>query len=168
MKVFIGGSRSINVFNEDIHKLLYNEFNDGSEILVGDAAGVDSEIQRFCVLKKYNKVIVYASNGRVRNNIGNFPVKSIRAEGKLSPLEFYTKKDIAMAEDADYGIVIWDGKSLGTFNQIYRLVKQEKFCYVYLMENHTIYGINGENDLRSLIASLKTKNPAFKVADCVF
>lgn len=56
---------------------------------------------------------VYVSGDKTRNNIGDFNEKHINADG-LKGFEFYRQKDIAMAKDADCGLMLWDGKTKGT------------------------------------------------------
>ena len=48
--------------------------------------------------------------------------------------EFYTLKDMKMADDADYGLMIWDGKSKGTLKNIEEMKKNNKKFFVVLNE----------------------------------
>jgi hypothetical protein len=41
-------------------------------------------------------------------------------------------KGLAMARDAKYGLMLWDGKSKGTLNNILNLIAAEKRTLVYL------------------------------------
>ena len=77
-------------------------------------------------------VTVYASNGRARNNVGRWPVKNIPVAPAARGFEFFRQKDIAMANDADIGFMIWDGKSRGTLCNILTLAEQWKRVLVYL------------------------------------
>lgn len=51
-------------------------------IMVGDANGVDKQIQKFCHSMNHNKVKVFASNGKARNNIGQWEVKRVNVGAK--------------------------------------------------------------------------------------
>lgn len=132
MNVFISGSREITKLDNNVLNALFIELNSDVNILVGDAEGVDAEIQKFCKDHYYKNVTVYAINGRARNNLGNFDVKNITVDRKTYFKTSFTEKDKAMTDIADYGIVIWDGKSKGSFNNILRLIRQNKPCHVYL------------------------------------
>ncbi|MDR0683269.1 MAG: hypothetical protein LBG15_15725, partial [Dysgonamonadaceae bacterium] len=46
--------------------------------------------------------------------IGNWRTKSISNDNNLTGKSMYQMKDVAMAQDADCGLMIWDGKSRGT------------------------------------------------------
>jgi len=155
MKVFIGGSRNIKELDEEINQVLFGELNSNAEILVGDADGVDTLIQQFCKNNNYDKVSVYASNGKARNNVGKFNVKNIVVDKDTYSKQFFVKKDIAMTDDADYGIVIWDGKSKGSLDQLYRMVKQNKPCRVYIFNDKRWVVIESEHAIKG-ITSLKS------------
>ena len=156
MKVFIGGSRSIKELDEEVFHALFDELNSNTHILVGDADGVDTEIQRFCKKQNYNNITVFASNGKARNNVGNFPVQNIPVDKSTHPKAFFSQKDIAMVNQADHGIVIWDGKSKGSLDQIHRMAKQNKPCRVYLIQDKRWTTIESENTIKG-IRSLHAK-----------
>ena len=156
MKVFIGGSRSIKELDENVCHVLFEELNSNSEILVGDADGVDAEVQKFCMRQNYGNIVVYATNGKPRNNVGNFEVCSIAVDKNTFRKQYFVKKDIAMTDAADYGVVIWDGKSKGSLNQLYRMVRQNKPCQVYIPDDKRWIEIESENTIKG-ISSLRTK-----------
>lgn len=54
----------------------------------------------------------------MRNNYSNFHVKNIAVPDGMTGFEFYRQKDIAMANDVDCALMIWDGKSRGTLCNI--------------------------------------------------
>ena len=150
MNVFISGSREISGFDENISNALFDELNSDAEILVGDADGVDTEIQKFCAAQQYKNVTVFATNGKVRNNVGNFAVRNVPVDKNAYYKTFFTQKDVAMTDIADYGVAIWDGKSKGTLNNIERLVKQNKPCHVYLMGCKKWVTIENEYALKNI------------------
>lgn len=118
-KVFITGSRSIKRFTDDITNVLKSIRDNNDSVLIGDAAGIDELAQKYFKLFRYNNVAVYCANGKPRHNVGDFPVVNIEtmARGR----EYYGKKDIAMADECDYAIAIWDGYSRGTKENIDRV-----------------------------------------------
>ena len=69
-------------------------------------------------------------------------------------IDFY---DIAMANEADYGFMIWDGKSRGTLNNTINLVAQNKKVLVYLSKQSKMVVIHSFDDLNALIEQC---NPA--------
>ena len=113
MKVFVGGSKTITYLKDEVKTSLDTLCDMGAEFLIGDCFGADKLMQQYLYDKGYRKVTVYVSGERTRNNIGGFIEKHINAEG-LSGFEFYRQKDIVMAEDADRGLMLWDGKTMGT------------------------------------------------------
>lgn len=117
MKVFIGGSISIKYLDQPVKEALNALLANGSEILIGDAYGVDSLVQKYCFDKGYKNVTIYTCNYQPRNNLGNFKTQRISAKGVFGR-EFYTQKDIAMSNDCDCAFMIWDGISKGTLNNI--------------------------------------------------
>lgn len=136
MKIFIGGSKTINTLDENVKEKLQEIIKNKYDVLVGDCNGIDTAVQRFFYDNGYRNVTVYASGNVTRNNIGNFKVKYIKTDKK--GFEFYRQKDIAMAKDADCGFMIWNGKSRGTLHNMFDLALQNKACEVYFTESKTI------------------------------
>jgi len=114
VKVFIGGTRAIINFDDEVKSKLHTIAQRDFEVLLGDASGVDYAVQDFFAKIGYKKVVIYASGGKVRNNIGDWEVMSIIVNENIYGYEFYRQKDIAMANDSDYGFMIWNGESRGT------------------------------------------------------
>lgn len=129
-KVFIGGSISIKALDDNVIARLDGIINKNLIVLIGDAYGVDKEVQQYFASHKYKAVTVYTSSERARNNIGAWNVSSIQAKG-LYGRKMHTQKDIAMANDCDMALMIWDGKSIGTLNNIKRVRSLNKRCIVY-------------------------------------
>lgn len=147
MKIFIAGAKSINDLDEPVQKKMLSIYKKNFDVLVGDCYGVDTSVQQFYANLGYNKVLVYASNGKARNNIGHWEIKAISVPHSVRGFDFYKQKDIAMANDADYGLMIWDGKSKGTWNNIVNLVSQNKTVAVYLTQKHKLVVVKTRNDL---------------------
>lgn len=133
MKIFIGGSKSVNTLDENIKKKRQEIIKNKYDVLVGDCSGVDTAVQRFLCDNDYRNVTVYASGNACRNNVGNFKVQHIETNKK--GFEFYRQKDVAMAKDADRGFMIWNGKSRGTLHNMLDLALQNKTCEIYFTES---------------------------------
>jgi hypothetical protein len=114
MKMFISGSISIRALDLPVIHLLDSIIAGGQTILIGDASGVDKLVQQYLFEHNYPDVIVYYSSDKIRNKIGNWETKKISNNGNLTGRKMYQLKDEAMAQDADCGLMIWDGKSHGT------------------------------------------------------
>jgi hypothetical protein len=133
MNIFISGSIRINKLpisaTNKIDKIISKDFT----ILIGDAKGVDLQVQKYLSIKNYNNVVIYFVGTEIRNNVGKWEVKRIPNNDNVKKgRELYKLKDIAMANDADYGLMIWDGSSIGTLNNILEMRKRQKQFYVIL------------------------------------
>jgi probable addiction module antidote protein len=124
--VFIGGSRHVSRLSAEVRKRLQNIADSGFEILVGDANGADKAIQKHLADAAYRKVTVYCSGEHPRNNIGQWEVHAVIPAKAAKGFHFYAAKDREMAERADFGLMVWDGKSAGTILNILRLVRAGK------------------------------------------
>ncbi|WP_295093473.1 hypothetical protein [Ruminococcus sp.] len=117
MKAFLGGSKTITKLKDEAIAAIDELCAARAHILVGDCFGADKLIQEYLTYINYTNVTVYVSGYKIRNNVGVFPVKYIECE-RLDGYEFYKQKDIAMADDADVGLMLWDGKTRGTEQNI--------------------------------------------------
>ena len=128
MKVFISGSKSISALHEEVKSLLDSYIVTGAKILVGDCYGVDAAVQMYLDSKGYSNVIVYCSGETPRNNFvtGAKVCSYAEAAKGLTGREFHYVKDIQMANDCDQAIMIWDGKSKGTAENIRRIKELKK------------------------------------------
>lgn len=124
--IFVGGSRSVARLPAAACERLDNIIASGAQVVIGDAAGADAAAQRHLLAAAYRAVEVFASEGRPRHNLGNWPVRAVSAEGARDGYAFFAAKDRAMAEAADFGLMIWDGKSPGTALNILRLLGRGK------------------------------------------
>lgn len=112
-RIFVSGSRSIETLPAAARDLLDQHMSQGSLFLVGDANGADKLVQQYLHTANYQNVTVHHIGAEPRNNAG---FQTVRVEGNRQ-----TDKDAYMAEHADVGLAIWDGKSQGTANNIERL-----------------------------------------------
>jgi hypothetical protein len=156
-KVFIGGSRAVSRLNHTIREKLDDLIARQCEILVGDANGADKAAQEHLAQQQYQHVIVYCMN-TCRNNAGNWPTKQVEASGNRKDFAYYAAKDLAMARDSKCGVMLWDGKSKGTLNNLQQLLTQQKQVLVYLTPENAFHKLRTTIDLQEL---LQRCNPAF-------
>jgi len=124
-----------------IEEKLANVIKNNFTLLVGDATGVDKLTQQFMHRNRYSNVTVYASQGKARNNLGNWEIENVTVGDNVKGFSFYSAKDLKMAEDADYGFMIWNGNSKGTLNNIINLTRLNKRVLVYLIPHKKFYVI---------------------------
>lgn len=130
-KVFIGGSRRLTRLNNDVIDHLDRIIESRLTVLIGDANGADKAVQSYLRERNYPNVTVFHSGNKWRNNVGNWDTEQVEPPTKRRDYNFYAAKDKRMAEEANYGLSIWDGKSKGTLHQIQRLRSQDKKVLVY-------------------------------------
>lgn len=123
-KLFVSGSKSISKLSETAIGLLDKAIEKGEEILVGDCYGVDSAVQKYLDQRNYANAIVYCSGEKPRNYfLTGGRVQSCADLSKgLNGREFNYVKDIQMCGDCDRALMIWDGKSEGTRENIKRML----------------------------------------------
>ena len=114
LRVFIGGSISIKSLPVAVAARIDKIIEKELRVLVGDAPGVDRCVQQYLAAKRDQEVGVFYARNRsgdhCRNNLGHWRTWSVDGRG-LSGAGFYAVKDVEMAEQADCGLMIWDGKS---------------------------------------------------------
>ena len=153
IKVFIGGSRKISVLNQEVISRIKNILDQGGTILVGDANGADKTVQKYLMEKGYKNVIVFCAGETCRNNVGNWKTKNILSESKKKDFNFFALKDKAMSEEADFGFMLWDGKSKGTINNAVNLLKAGKKVLFFYSKYKNFISISKMDDLRQLLKS---------------
>lgn len=132
-KVFIGGSRAVSRLGADVRARLDTIMEKGFSVIVGDANGADKAAQAYLHEHRYLHVEVFCAEGACRNNVGGWTVRSIAAQTRERNAEFYSAKDRVMAEEADFGLMLWDGKSVGTLMNVFRLLNMDKKAVVYIV-----------------------------------
>ncbi len=127
-KLFVSGSKSISKLSEAAIGLLDDAIKKGMEILVGDCYGVDAAVQKYLDQRNYANVTVYCSGEKPRNYfLTNGRVRSCSLLSKgLNGRAFNYVKDIEMSKDCDRALMIWDGKSAGTHENINRMIQLGK------------------------------------------
>ena len=119
---------------KDIRLALREHIRNGNKIIVGDAPGIDRQVQDYLKKQNYDNVEIYGPGKEVRY--------SANPKWKTNPVddpdhepgskEWLAKKDIAMAEAADEGLaVILDDGAKATRNNVRRLLESQKVAKVY-------------------------------------
>jgi len=128
MKIFISGSKSISSLPELAKTFIDQFIENGDEILVGDCYGIDAVVQKYIESKGFSNVTVYCSGVIPRNNFtSSAKIRSCAEAAKgLSGNAFHYVKDIQMANDCDQALMIWDGESKGTAENIRRMKEMGK------------------------------------------
>jgi adenine-specific DNA-methyltransferase len=125
-KIFIGGSRQISQLNAEVQNRLQRIITKHLDVIVGDANGADKAVQSYFSEHQYHNVVVYCTADECRNNLGNWRVATVGAPHRTRDFEFFAAKDAAMAAEADFGFMLWDGKSVGTLVNVARMVARRK------------------------------------------
>ncbi len=152
-KVFVGGSRRASRLNGQFRERLDNIMEKGFPIVIGDANGADKTVQQYLHSKRYQNVEVFCSNEICRNNIGNWPTRSIPAESRDRTAEFYSAKDRVMAQEATVGLMMWDGRSVGTLLNVFRLVGLQKKAVIYTVPEKRFLEFRSHVEWENFIAS---------------
>lgn len=149
--VFFGGSRNLGRLNPAIRTRLRNLVTNRHTVLLGDANGADKAVQSFFATEGYPDVVVYCVDGECRNNVGNWPVRTVSSGGRKKDFAYYALKDAQMSRDADYGFMVWDGESKGTLNNILNLIQQGKSALVYRSPSREFLQVKNPNDVLALV-----------------
>lgn len=129
--IFIGGSREVTKLPADVLMRLDGIIEKGHHVIVGDANGADKAVQKYFADHKFKNVTLYVSGDKPRNNVGHWPIHIVTTECKTKDYQFFAAKDREMARHADFGLMIWDGKSPGTLLNLVRLLQSSKIAVLY-------------------------------------
>lgn len=122
-----------------VRRELERHMRKGSEIIVGDAPGIDRQVQDYLNKRRYDKVTVYGPGKQVRYSANSkWKTKPIDApEFEVGSKEWLAKKDKAMERDATEGIaVILDEGAKATRKNVERLSANKKNVSVYELNKH--------------------------------
>ncbi len=145
--VFISGSIAIRHLSGEVISRVMTIYDRGLPVLIGDARGADTAVQRLLCDRCASNVTIFTADGLPRNNVGDWQVRSVPGEGRSGTAAFHAAKDRAMAAKADTGLVIWDGKSRGSLANIHRLCARGCFVAVWL-EREGRFDNLGSNEAR--------------------
>lgn len=116
MNIFIGGSKNIGRLSPAVKKMLCSIIRSNHHILIGDCYGIDLAVQHFLNEQKYENITIYTACNCARRNVGGWKEVIIAADNV--GFSAHREKDVAMANACDFGIMIWNGSSKGTFANI--------------------------------------------------
>lgn len=150
--VFLSGSRKIGRISEDVRRRIDNMVERHLDIITGDANGADRAMQAYLAEREYPNVTIYYVGDAPRNNVGRWSMKNVEVKKKVTGRDFYAQKDKAMAEIADFGFVLWDGKSAGSVQNMVWLSQEGKKLVVYFAPEKSFYNINNEAEVLDLLA----------------
>jgi hypothetical protein len=159
MKVFIGGSRGITRLNAEVRERLDQIIRKQIVVLVGDANGADKAVQSYFHERGYDRVEVFCTGERCRNNLGCWKVTTVPAPHAHRNFEFYEAKDRKMTEESSLGLMLWDGKSKGTLSNVHRLLDLGKKVVVWVEPEKKFKTLKTRDDWRQFasheVASLE-------------
>ncbi len=153
MKVFVGGSRHVSRLNERVRERLDRIIQKRLPILIGDASGADKAVQQYLHSKHYPSVQVFCAGDLCRNNIGNWNLRIVPTETRNRTFDFYAAKDRKMAREADIGLMIWDGKSIGTLLNVFRLIAQGKKVVIYNVPEREFWELRNQSDWQAFVSN---------------
>ncbi len=145
--------------NRDVRERLDRMVAQGHQVVVGDASGIDKAVQTHLASRHYRKVVVYCSGDHPRNNVGGWPLRAVAAHGHKRDRRFYSIKDRAMAEHATHGLMVWDGDSVGTLQNVLRMVKKGKPVVLYEVKHHTVSNLKSVHDWHDFRAAVSSHAP---------
>lgn len=154
--IFIGGSRHVSRLSPHARERLQNVLACGAHVIVGDANGADTAVQKFLLDNNYHDVTVFCSGQDCRNNLGKWKTRNIKPPTGVKGFEFYAAKDREMARSADFGLMIWDGKSPGTILNILRLLKVEKKTVLLNTHDNSTLNFRTHDDWNDFLSHLNS------------
>ena len=139
---------------KDIKSQINGYMEAGKRIVVGDAPGIDRQVQNYLKSKGYSNVEVYGPGKKVRYNANKSwktnPIDAPEYE-EMSP-EWLAKKDKAMTDAATEGLaIILDEGAIATRNNVKRLLEQNKNVSVYELSK---YGRKYDRYVKDLAKSM--------------
>jgi hypothetical protein len=150
-KVFVSGSSKTQDKNsryyrkklpDNIKSAIDSKMKNGDTILVGDAPGIDRQVQDYLKKNRYKHVTVYATGDEPRYSANKkWNTKLVDSKGyEPGTPEFNRQKDIAMTNDADEGIavVLDKGGAKATRNNVDRLIEQNKNVDIYKLTGYNV------------------------------
>ncbi|RBP12932.1 putative addiction module antidote protein [Roseiarcus fermentans] len=157
--IFIGGSRHISRLPAEVKKRLDNVIASRHQVIVGDANGADKAVQKHFLDAKYSNVTVFCSGDHPRNNLGSWITHRVDVPKETKGFQFYAAKDREMAREADFGLMIWDGKSPGTVLNVLRMVQAGKISVLFNVPDKAAVNVKTVDQYRDFI---RQRDPAFR------
>ena len=140
--VFISGSSKTQTkdspyyrkrLNKEIRDSIDSYIEENANILVGDAPGIDRQVQNYLNKKVYRNVEIYGPGKKVRYTANkNWKTNPIDSDYEIGSGEWLAVKDIKMSELATEGLaIILDEGAKATRNNIKRMSEAGKPVKVY-------------------------------------
>lgn len=129
--VFVGGSRHVSRLPAAVKKRLDRITEESLRVVVGDANGVDKAVQKHLADHQYRNVMVFCSGDTLRNNVGRWQTHAVTTSGTRRDYQYFAAKDRAMANTAEFALMVWDGESVGTILNVLRMVRAGKIAVLY-------------------------------------
>lgn len=153
--IFIGGSREVTRLPKDVQARLDEIIRKNHHVILGDANGADKAVQKYLSDNKFKNVTLFCSGDQPRNNVGHWPIQAVTADSKSKDYHFFAAKDREMARRADFGLMIWDGKSPGTLLNLVRLLQGGKIAVLYNAAQKQTVNIKTAAQLREFYRACK-------------
>lgn len=153
--VFIAGSISISHLHERVQERINKITSSEFSVVVGDADGADTSIQECLRANSARNVTVFCTGQRPRNNVAGWPVHRVESKAKAGSRAYFTAKDVEMARNSDYGLMIWDCKSTGTLSNVLELLSEKKKSLVFVNKKRefiTVADVSGLDQLVSMMS----------------
>ena len=156
--VFLSGSRKVSRLPSDVIARLDNIISSGFDVVTGDANGADKAMQRHFAEKNYHRIRIYFVGEAPRNNVGGWVQERVEVPSGYRGRDFYSQKDRYMAKIADYGLVVWDGKSPGSVQNMLWLLENGKKGVVYHNATRSFHTIRTLDDLVNVLKLSDTES----------
>lgn len=155
--VFIAGSISINRLHRKVQERIGKIVSSELDVVVGDADGADTSIQKCLRDFQAEKVTVYCTGDLPRNNVADWPVHNVYSKAKAGSRAYFTAKDLEMARKSDYGLMIWDCKSTGTLSNVIELLREKKKSVVFVNKNSDFVNVSDKSGLNQLLTFMSVQ-----------
>lgn len=117
MKICLSGPRGVIRLPPRAIQQLEIVISLGWEVEIGDEnTGVDCRFQEALATRGYRQVRVWHCGFAPRVNLGEWPTVAVAGS--------YTQRDRAMCSAVNFGIAVWDYRSLGTGRNVRQLGKR--------------------------------------------
>jgi len=154
--IFMGGSRDIVDLPEPAIERISSIVSHEHGVLIGDAPGADAEVQGLLAGYGYEHVGVFHAGKEPRHNLGDWAAYHVPPPPGARGFAIHAEKDREMARRADYGLMVWDGESPGTFLNVLRLALVASPCVVYDTARGTVVTTYGVADWRAMLDRVRT------------
>lgn len=150
--IFMGGSRHVSRLPAEVKARIDNVVASGHHVVVGDANGADKAVQKHLFDRRYPNVTIFCSGDAPRNNVGAWRTRPVAVPKSVRGFQFHAAKDREMAREADFGLMIWDGRSPGTVLNVLRLALAGKIAVLIDVPGKNVVNIKTADQLKSFLA----------------